>query len=444
LILRAMRALAPNEIFAPEFRAAPIWWADAAPEASNDGALPERVDVAVVGSGYCGLSAALTLARAGVRVAVLESGAPGEGASTRNGGMVGGAVKLDWSDLDGRFGAARAAALIEGARASFEHLEDLIAREDFAVDYRRDGRFLLACNPAQFHLLQRKAAALGDRASTVRVVPRERQREEIGSDFYHGGVAIDEAGGLHPAKLHRCLCQAGRAAGAGLYGHAEVRRLERAGSGFILHTARGRIHADHVLIATNGYTSALTPELRRRIVPVSSYIIATETLPPELPARLSPRARMFVDGNRLLSYFRLSPDGARVLFGGRLHLRNVDERTAARGLYRRMVRVWPELGRFRITHAWKGYLGFTFDRLPHMGLVDGVHFAMGCNGSGIAMAAYLGHHSALKILGRQNRPCAFEELPFPTHPAYHGRAWFLPPLGLWYRLRDGLDNWKPA
>ena len=439
-----MRPLAPDQIFAPDFLAEPIWWADAPPQAAADRPLPGRVDVAVIGSGYCGLSAALTLARGGVRVAVLEAGSLGEGASSRNGGMVGGAIKLDWSHLAGRFGAAKAAALMDGARASSEHLEDLIAREGFDADYRRNGRFLLACNPAQFRALQRKVAALGDRARTVRVVPRERQREEIGSDFYHGGVVVDEAGGLHPAKLHRCLGEAARAAGAELHGQAQVHRLGRAGSGFALHTARGRIRADHVLIATNGYTSALTPELRRRIVPVSSYIIATEALPPELPARLSPRGRMFVDGNRLLSYFRLSPDGRRVLFGGRLHLRNVDERAAARGLYRRMVRVWPELGAYRITHAWKGYLGFTFDRLPHMGTRGGVHFAMGCNGSGVAMAAYLGHQSAQKILERQNRPCPFEELPFPAHFGYRRRAWFLPPLGLWYRFLDGLDNWKPA
>jgi glycine/D-amino acid oxidase-like deaminating enzyme len=439
-----MRRLSAREIFAPDFLAEPIWWADAPPQTGADRPLPERVDVAVIGSGYCGLSAALTLARAGARVAVLEAGALGEGASSRNGGMVGGSVKLDWSHLAERFGAAKAAALMDGARASFEHLEDLIAHEGFDVDYRRDGRFLLACNSAQFRALQRKVAALDERAHMVRVVPRERQREEIGSDFYHGGVAIDEASGLHPAKLQHCLCEAARAAGAGLHGRAEVQRLERVGSGLALHTVRGRIRADHVLIATNGYTSALTPELRRRIVPVSSYIIATEPLPPELPARLSPRGRMFVDGNRLLSYFRLSPDGRRVLFGGRLNLRNVDQRTAARGLYGRMVRVWPELGAYRITHAWKGYLGFTFDRLPHMGVQDGLHFAMGCNGSGIAMAAYLGDQSALKILGRQNRSCPFEELPFPTHVAYRGRAWFLPPLGFWYRFLDRLDALRPA
>jgi glycine/D-amino acid oxidase-like deaminating enzyme len=433
-----------REIFAADFATEPVWWADAPPEHANEQALPERVDVAVIGGGYCGLSAALTLARAGARVAVLEAGPLGQGASSRNGGMVGGAIKLDWAGLADRFGATAAAALMDGARDAFEYLEDLIAREDFEVDYRRTGRFLLACNPAQFRALGRQIEALGERARTVRLVPRERQREEIGSDLYHGGVVIEEAAGLHPAKLHCAMREAARAAGAELHGDAEVQLLERIASGLRLHTGRGRIFADHVLIATNGYTGALTPELRRRIVPVSSYIIATEALPPDLGACLSPCGRMFVDGNRLLSYFRLDPDGRRVLFGGRLHLRDIDERTAAQGLYRRMVRVWPELGGFRITNAWKGNLGFTFDRLPHMGVQGGLHFAMGCNGSGVAMATYLGHQSALKILGRQNRPCPFEQLPFPTHVGYRQRTWFLPAVGFWYRILDGLDSWKPA
>jgi glycine/D-amino acid oxidase-like deaminating enzyme len=278
----------------------------------------------------------------------------------------------------------------------------------------------------------------------VRIVPRERQREEIGSDLYHGGVVIEEAGALHPAKLHCAMRAAARAAGAELHGHAEVQLLERTSSGLRLHTARGRIRADHALIATNGYTGALTPELRRRIVPVSSYIIATEPLPEDLAVALSPRGRMFVDGNRLLSYFRLDPKGRRVLFGGRLSLRDVDEQTAAQGLYRRMVRIWPELGAYRISHAWKGNVAFTFDRLPHMGRHGGLHFALGCNGSGVAMATYLGHQSALRILGRQNRPCPFEQLPFPTHVAYRQRTWFLPALGFWYRILDRLDHWKPA
>jgi glycine/D-amino acid oxidase-like deaminating enzyme len=232
-----------------------------------------------------------------------------------------------------------------------------------------------------------------------------------------------------------------------LHGGAKVRRLEREAGGFMLATGRGPVRAAQVIVATNGDTGPLTPGLRRRVIPVSSYIIATEELPLELTSRLSPKGRMFVDGRRLLSYFRLSPDRRRVLFGGRVSLADVDERQSAQGLYRRMIQVWPELAGRRISHSWKGKVAFTFDRLPHMGVwaggqADGVHFALGCNGSGVAMASYLGHQLALKLLGRSNRPCPFDGADFPTRPFYDGRPWFLPAVGAWYRLRDALDAWS--
>ena len=151
---------------------------------------------------------------------------------------------------------------------------------------------------------------------------------------------------------------------------------------------------------------------------------------------------MFVDGNRLLSYFRLSPDRRRVLFGGRVSLADVDERQSALGLHRRLVAVWPELAGCRLSHSWKGSLAFTFDRLPHMGESAGMHFAMGCNGSGVALASYLGHQIALKLLGRTNRPCPFDAPDFPSHPLYRGRPWFLPAISVWYRWRDAFDGWR--
>ena len=428
-------------IFAANFATTPFWWLEAPPEPGDGQALPGRVEVAVIGSGYCGLSCALELARAGTAVGVLDAGALGAGASTRNGGMVGGAVKLDWQELTRRFGAAQASALVDGARSSFEHLESLIARERLDAAYERCGRFLVACNPLQYRRLERQVAALGERAEGVRLVPRARQHEEIGSDLYHGGVAIEASGGLDPARFHRGLRRAAAAAGAGLHGHAGVRRIERGAAGFVLETARGPVRADEVVIATNGYTGAITPDLQRRVIPVASYIIATEELPLEVTGRLSPKGRMFVDGNRLLSYFRLSPDRRRVLFGGRVSLAEIDERQSALGLRRRLVAAWPELAGCRLTHSWKGSLAFTFDRLPHMGQSAGAHFAMGCNGSGVAMASYLGHQIALKLLGRTNRPCPFDGLEFPTHPLYRGRPWFLPAVGAWYRWRDALETW---
>jgi glycine/D-amino acid oxidase-like deaminating enzyme len=428
---------------APDLATTPLWWKDAPPEPADREPLPERVDVAVVGSGYCGLSCALELARAGTSVAALDRQALGAGASSRNGGMVGGAVRLDCRDLARHWGNQQAQALVEGFSASFDHLESLLERERIAAGYERCGRFVAACNPAQFRRLERQVRALGER-DDVRLVTRARQREEIGSDLHYGGVVIERSGGLHPARLQRGLSDAARAAGAGLHGHAGVQRIERDGSGFALATARGRLRAAALVIATNGYTGALTPELQRRVIPVSSYIIATEELPADLAARLSPKGRMFVDGNRLLSYFRLSPDRRRVLFGGRVSLADVDERRSAQRLRRRLLRVWPELAGCRITHSWKGSLAFTFDHLPHMGESAGAHFAMGCNGSGVAMACYLGHQIAQKLLGRTNRACPFDGLRFPTHPLYRGRPWFLPAVGAWYRWRDRLEAWRPG
>lgn len=437
----------PAKILASKATTEPLWWQDALPEPADDQSLPERVDVAVIGSGYCGLAAALDLARAGVRVAVLDAGPLGGGASTSNGGMVGGAVKLDWHELGRRVGPRRAEAMLDGARASFEFLEQLIARERLDAAYERCGRFLLACQPGQFRDFERQVRALGTRAEGVRLVPRARQREEIGSDRYHGGVLIEPAGALHPARFHRSLAGAARAAGAQLHGYAEVGGLERRASGFVLTTARGRVQAAEVVVATNGYTGPLTPGLQRRVIPVSSYIIATEELPAELTRRLSPNGRTFVDGRRLLSYFRLSPDGRRVLFGGRVSLADVDERRSALGLHRRLLQVWPELAGTRLSHSWKGTLAFTFDRLPHMGTVadgraQGAHFAMGCNGSGVAMVTWLGHQIAQKLLGRAERPCPFDGPEFPTRPLYYGKPWFLPAVSAWYRWRDAIDAWR--
>ena len=432
-----------TDIFHNEFATLPYWWQAAPPERSKSKMLPEEVDVAIIGGGYCGLSAAVELARAGTKVAVLDSGQIGIGASTRNGGLVSGAVKLEWTGFERRFGKDTARRLIEETRRSFEHLETLIKTEEFDVDYQRSGRFHVACNPAHFRTMQARAKELAAlNHGDVHLVSRAEQRAEIGSDHFHGGLLIEPAGGLDPAKLHKSLRRLAKKEGAALHALAEVKNLIKDGRGLALETVRGRLRAEHVMVATNGYTGALIPALRRRIVPVSSYVIATEPLPGDLTNALSPKGRMFVDSNRLLTYFRLSPDGRRVLFGGRLHLRHVDEPAAAFGLYRYLVRIWPELAAFKITHAWKGCLGFTFDRLPHSGVLEGAHVAAGCNGSGVAMACYLGHQMAQKLLGRQTTPSAFEHVPFPVHPLYRHRPWFLPAVGVWYRLRDRIDAWR--
>lgn len=351
-----------SELFAPGFTETPYWWEAVPPAPPAPVDLPARVDVAIVGGGYCGLSAALELRRHGASVAVLEAEPIGLGASSKNGGMVSGSLKLTEAELARAFGSERAAALVaDGARA-MPCLEELLAREGIACHYRRTGRFVGAHCPGAYQGLAARVGPL--RALTgmdTHLVPRERQRD-------------------------------------------------------------------------------LTPWLRRRLIPLGSYMIATEPLPPDTARRLVPRGRMLVDTRRVLSYFRLSPDGTRVLFGGRASFRRVSAREAAPRLHGFMTAVWPELSRTRITHAWTGSVAFTFDHVPHMGVHDGVHFALGCQGSGVAMATYLGRQTGLKLAGKATRRCAFDGLPFPTRPGYRGNPWFLPFVGSAYRVRDWLER----
>jgi glycine/D-amino acid oxidase-like deaminating enzyme len=204
-------------------------------------------------------------------------------------------------------------------------------------------------------------------------------------------------------------------------------------------TARGALWARDVLVATSGYTGAATPALERRIVPIGSYIIATEPLPEALSQELVPRGRMIFDSKYFLHYFRLTPDG-RMLFGGRAAFFPETEdtiRKSAEILRRDMVRVYPQLAATPVAYAWGGTLDFAFDLLPHAGKLDGLHFAMGYAGHGVAMATYLGTKMAAAIAG-EDVALPFARVPFPTAPLglYNGRPWFLPLASLWYRFLD--------
>jgi len=429
------------KIFAPGFKDAPYWWEAAPPSNAAVPALPERVEAAIVGAGYCGLSAALELRRHGIGVAVLDAARIGQAASSLNGGMVAGSLKLGQAELVRTFGPERAAALLEESARCLPFLEELIGREAIACHYQRTGRFVAAHCPSAYASLESRAEAIKKlTGADARLVPRWRQREEIETDHYHGGMVVEASGGLHPALYHRGLADAACRAGAVVAEETPVQVITRRAGGFTLRTARGVVEAREVLVATNGYTGPLTPWLRRRLIPLGSFIIATEPLPPETARRLIPRGRMIVDTNRVLSYYRLSPDGTRVLYGGRASFRRVTARQAAPRLHAMMTSVWPELARLRITHAWTGNVAFTFDHVPHMGVHEGVHYAVGCQGSGVALATYLGYQTALKIAGKAVAPCAFDGLPFPTRPTYTGNPWFLPVVGSYYRLRDWLDR----
>ncbi len=340
---------------------------------------------------------------------------------------------------------ARAHRLLSDGADAFSLIERLIAEEGIACCWQRRGRFVGAWTPAHFAAQEKRLKNLNEDAqSGAFMVPRARQRDEIASDYYYGGMVVERSASLHPALYYKGLLDACRRRGVVVCAEAAVDGIAAEGpkdrGGWRVATSRGPLLAGDVVIATNGYTGAVTPALRRRIVPIASHIIATEQLPAELAASLIPKRRSISDTKRVLCYYRLSPDGTRMVFGGRARFTPANPRLCARVLHAYMTERFPQLQSVRVTHSWTGNTAFTLDALPHMGEEGGLHYCLGCNGSGIAMMTYLGTQTARKIARVANAPCAFDAPEFPDHPLYTGNPWFLPLVGGWYRMRDRLDR----
>jgi glycine/D-amino acid oxidase-like deaminating enzyme len=435
--------MARADFLHPDFVAEPYWWEAYRPTSGALAEVPREARVAIVGGGYAGLATALELARHGVDSVVLERSALGIGASTRNGGSVSGGINVGKS-FTGRaaeIDPERANRLLSDASDAFSLIERLIAEERIDCFWQKRGRFVGAWTPTHYAAQEKRLRSLNDAAqSGATMVLRERQREEIASDYYHGGMVVERSASLHPALYYKGLLDACRRRDIAICAETSVDNITRNGAGWRVETSRGAVMAGDVVIATNGYTGAITPALRRRIVPIASHIIATETLPRELAGSLIPKRRSISDTKRVLCYYRLSPDGSRIVFGGRARFTASDPRTCARVLYGYMTERFPQLRGTRVTHGWTGNTAFTFDALPHMGEESGLHYALGCNGSGIAMMTYLGTQTARKIARVANAPCAFDTPDFPDHKLYRGNPWFLPVVGGWYRMRDRLDR----
>ena len=404
-------------------------------------ALPARVDVAIIGAGYTGLAAARQLARAGASVVVLERERIGWGASSRNGGQVLTGLKLDAATLIARFGEAGARSLFDASIEAIATLERLIADEGLECEYQRSGHIDAANKPSHFKAFREEQALLqrvfGHR---VELVPVAEQQTEIGSDAYHGLMLDQRSGALNPARYAEQLAAAASRAGAVIVEGAGVTALNRQQKTWTLTTDRGPLAAGDVLAATNGYTDGAVPWLQRRLVPIGSYIIATEPLTDDRAARLIPKRRMVFDSNYFLHYFRLTRDN-RLLFGGRAEFARPTPETTRRcaGILRRdMVSLFPALASARVEYAWSGNVAFTRDQLPHAGRLNGAYFAGGYCGHGIAMGTYLGSLIARRMAGEPIEHPLIDDN-FPPIPLYHGRPWFLPLAGAYYTLRDWLS-----
>ncbi len=428
--------------FHETFKEQPYWWEAYTPDASDLQEVPARTEVAIIGAGYAGVATALELSKLGIEATVLDAAEPGYGASTRSGGLVGGSNSIKKPLVAKAPSPERAADMMADAADGFYLLEKLIAEEAIDCGWARTGRFTGAISSKHFKAQQKQAAAMNESANAgAYTVPRERVREEIGSDYYCGGLVVTEAAHLHPALYYGGLKRACDTRGVRICAKAGVTGLEQNGSGWALKTTRGDLTARDVVVATNGYTGDLTPGFKRRLVPISAYIIATEELPADLLASISPKNRSFVETLRIVPFFRLSPDGTRLVFGSRVKWRDLGAAEMAPLIFNRALERLPELADFKITHAWTGNVALTIDEQPHVGKLEGLHYALGCNGSGVAQMTYMGTQLARKIARVANYRCAFDTDEFPTHPLYSGNKSVLVPLvGNYLRFRDWWDR----
>jgi glycine/D-amino acid oxidase-like deaminating enzyme len=429
------------------FKQSNYWLDTVTLPAATPGDLPPRVDVAIVGAGFTGLSAARTLAKRGAKVAVLEANTIGWGASCRNGGMVLTGMKLDVETLAARYGMEPAKRMYAASLASIAFVEQIVREEQIDCNFSRSGHLEVACKQSHFDAYARSVELIAREFNhQLRVIPRNELRSEIGSGIYFGGIVDDLSAGLNPACYVAGLGRAALGAGAAVFENARMQHIQRGSDngspGFHLDTSRGRIFAREVFIATSGYTSAATPALRKKIVPIGSFIIATEPLPEALARELSPRNRMIFDSKYYLHYYRLTPDN-RMLFGGRAAFFPETADTTRRSadiLRRDMLAVYPQLHNSKLDYAWGGTLDFCFDTMPHAGQLEGIYYAVGYAGHGVAMATYLGAKIAERISGgSSDNP--YEKIPFPGAPLglYSGWPWFLPFAGAYYKILDWIS-----
>jgi len=419
----------------------PFWWEAAPRPTENPPELPAEVDVLVVGGGFSGLCTARVLAQAGKSVLVCEAEFTGYGASTRNGGMLGPSFhKLGVKGLTSRYGVERTHSILNQSIGFVDFVRALTESEDIDCDFHRSGRFRCASRPAHFDDMARQMEIQQETTGIeAEMIPVERVREEIGSDRFYGGVRYHIDGGLHPAKYHDGLLRVARQAGATYSPQTPVTRVQRTANGFRVVTSRGDVDAGQVAICTNGYTSNLTGWFKRRLLPIRSAMIATEPLAPEVMQRLMPTRRMYGDSRRVMAYYRPSPDGQRILFGGRATGPGDRPQKNAEDLRMMLLDVFPELDQARITHSWSGLVAYTFDHTPHLGEQDGLFYAMGYCGSGVARSSFFGTKLGHKMLGNEEEGrTAFDDLPFETRPLYTGNPWFVPTLVRWHRLLDRL------
>jgi len=424
------------------------YWHDTAPAFSGGQAGPVegRYDVAVIGAGFTGLNAARKLARQGVKVAVLEAAHVGAGGSGRNGGHLNNGVAHGYADAKAHLGAERAQTLYRAYDRSIDMIEEVIAEEGIACDFRRSGKLKLASKPSHVAGLRANQELIArDVDPETDWLDRSDLPAEIGSRAFHGAALFKKSAMMHMGKYLNGLAEASLRHGAMIWENAPVTARMKTRDGWELETPRGRLQATTVIAATGAY-SAQVPQaplgyFHKRIISMASFLIATRPLTQAEVAATLPGNRTCVTSLNIGNYFRLSPDN-RLIFGGRARFSSVsDQRSDAKSgamLRAAMQGIFPHLSGVEIDYCWGGLVGLTTDRFPRAGVADGMVFGMGYSGHGAQLSTLLGQVLADLAMGRTDTN-PLDGMDWPAVPALNGRPWFLPLAGMWFKLKDRIS-----
>ena len=426
-----------ESLFAENYKNTPYWWDRTPRPTIKEIPLPKETEVLVIGSGYTGLCTAIQTCRNGLDTVVLDAQDAGWGGSSRNGGQVSPSIKPSFQELSRKYGEEPARELLKEGNNALKWIGDFIQEENIDCDFKRVGRYYGAHSLSQFKHLEKIINEQPEGLQLdVNLIPKSQQHTEIGSDFYHGGIVHKNHASLDPARFHQGLLEGALTSGAQIKTHCAVNKIEKKGGIFQIHTEAGTMSAREVVVATSGYTGKATPWHRRRVIPIGSYIISTELLAEDLVNELIPRDRVITDSRKLVVYYRASPDRKRILFGGRVSLNETDPDKCAKPLHKKLTQIFPQLAKIKVSHSWMGFVGFTFDHMPHTGDKEGVHYAMGYCGSGVCLSSYFGTKLGQRLAGLSQGNTVFTDITFQTRPFYKGNPWFLAPSILYFQLRD--------
>ncbi|KIE59164.1 hypothetical protein A946_03950 [Methylacidiphilum kamchatkense Kam1] len=434
-----IRSKNPFQSLILPFKTTPYWWETVEPLKVDNKEIPNQMDVAIVGSGYTGLWASIILKEQGVDVHVFEAKELGYGASTRNAGFVGAGYKLGVSKLFKIFGKDRAVELFNISLKAREDIEETIRKENIDCGFVVPGHLVVAWKPVHLANLEKTAELLEKYFSLkTRLLDKSSLSACMETALYHGGLFLPEGALLNPARYYQGVLALAIKKGVDFHPQTEVQQIEQKGGKFeVTFSGNKRTLAREVLMATNGYTSSSFPEIQRRIIPLPSTIVLTEPIDKNLLEKLVHTKSAVYDTKNFLYYFRFLDDG-KLLFGGRTQLNFKSSIIdASKELRRSISMVFPALKEIKIWNVWEGKVGFTFDHLPHYGrLLNGIHYCLGYCGHGVALSSYLGKLTAYYLLNDPRGQSSLLTLPFKKEFFYTAHPWFLPMVGLWYRLKD--------